>query len=128
MIIGPLSGYIMKKVDDLFQDKIRQGFEMLYNNFSIGIIAAIIAGFFAFAIGSVVNVLTNILAAGVQIILDYGLTPLASIIIEPAIILILNNAINHGILSPIGVEQCSELGKSILFLLETNPGPGFGIL
>src|SRR5699024_2992332 len=103
-IIGPLSGYILKKVDDLFQANIRQCFEMLYNNFSIGILAAIIAGFSAFAIGSVVNGLTHILAAGVQIILDYGLTPLASIIIEPAKILFLNNAINHGILSPIVVE------------------------
>src|SRR5699024_7628830 len=128
MIIGPLSGYIMKKVDDLFQDKIRQGFEMLYNNFSAGILAAIIAGLSVFSIGPLVNGLTGALSAGVQVILDYGLTPLASIIIEPAKVLFLNNAINHGILSPIGVDQSTEFGKSILFLLEANPGPGLGIL
>ncbi len=128
MIIGPLTGYLMKKIDDLFQDKIRQGFEMLYNNFSAGILSAIIAGFAVVGIGPVVSGLNKILASGVQVIIDAGLTPLANIIIEPAKILFLNNAINHGILSPIGVEQAAAAGKSILFLLETNPGPGLGIL
>lgn len=128
MVIGPLTGYLMKKIDDLFQDKIRQGFEMLYNNFSAGILSAIIAGFAVVGIGPVVSGLNKILASGVQVIIDAGLTPLANIIIEPAKILFLNNAINHGILSPIGVEQAAAAGKSILFLLETNPGPGLGIL
>lgn len=40
----------------------------------------------------------------------------------------MNNAINHGILTPLGIEQAAEAGKSILFLLEANPGPGLGIL
>lgn len=128
MIIGPLTGYLMKKIDELFQDKIRQGFEMLYNNFSAGILSAIIAGFAVVGIGPIVSGMNKVLASGVQVIIDAGLTPLANIIIEPAKILFLNNAINHGILSPIGVEQASAAGKSILFLLETNPGPGLGIL
>lgn len=128
MAIGPLAGYLMKKVDELFTDKIRQGFEMLYNNFSAGILAAIIAGIGVIGIGPIINTLNRILATGVQATIDAGLIPLANIIIEPAKILFLNNAINHGILSPIGVEQSSEMGKSILFLLETNPGPGLGIL
>ncbi len=42
--------------------------------------------------------------------------------------LFLNNAINHGVLSPLGVEQAAEAGKSIMFMLESNPGPGLGIL
>src|SRR5699024_5813841 len=128
MIMGPLSGYLMKKVDDLFQDKIRSGFEMLYNNFSLGILGAIIAGVALKLIGPVVEGLNNVLAAGVETIINAGLLPLANIIIEPAKILFLNNAINHGILGPIGVEQSAEAGKSILFLLETNPGPGLGLL
>lgn len=128
MIIGPLTGYLMKKVDDLFQDKVRQGFEMLYNNFSAGILSAIIAGLSVVGVGPIVSGMNKLLASGVQVIIEAGLTPLASIIIEPAKILFLNNAINHGILSPIGVEQASEMGKSILFLLETNPGPGLGVL
>ncbi|GGB32385.1 PTS system mannitol-specific EIICB component [Lentibacillus populi] len=128
MIMGPLAGYCMKKIDDVLQDKIKSGFEMLYNNFSAGILGAILAGISVKLIGPVVAGLNNILASGVEAIINAGLLPLANIIIEPAKILFLNNAINHGILSPIGVEQVGDAGKSILFLLEANPGPGLGIL
>jgi len=31
-------------------------------------------------------------------------------------------------LSPIGIQQAQETGKSIFFLLEPNPGPGLGLL
>lgn len=128
MIIGPLAGYLMKKIDQLFQHRIRQGFEMLYNNFSAGILAAILAIFGLWGIGPVVGLLTNLLAGGVELIIGAGLLPIANVIIEPAKILFLNNAINHGILTPLGLEQAAEAGKSILFLLEANPGPGLGIL
>lgn len=128
MIMGPLAGYCMKKVDELLQDRVKSGFEMLYNNFSAGILAAILAGIAVQLIGPIVEGLNNVLASGVEFIINVGLLPLANIIIEPAKILFLNNAINHGILSPIGVEQTAEAGKSILFLLETNPGPGLGVL
>lgn len=128
MIMGPLAGYLMKKVDSLFQNKIRQGFEMLYNNFSAGILGAILAGIAVKAIGPVVELLNKLLASGVEVIINAGLLPLANIIIEPAKILFLNNAINHGILAPIGLEQAGDTGKSILLLLEANPGPGLGIL
>lgn len=128
MIMGPLAGYLLKKIDGLLQDKIRQGFEMLYNNFSVGILGAILACLSVKIIGPVVGALNHILAAGVEGIINAGLLPLANIIIEPAKILFLNNAINHGILSPIGMEQVGDVGKSILFLLEANPGPGLGIL
>jgi PTS system mannitol-specific IIC component len=50
------------------------------------------------------------------------------LLIEPAKVLFLNNAINHGVLSPLGIIEAAEDGKSILFLLEPNPGPGLGIL
>jgi mannitol PTS system EIICBA or EIICB component len=39
-----------------------------------------------------------------------------------------NNAINHGVLAPLGVAEAKEAGKSIFFLLESNPGPGLGLL
>ena len=43
--------------------------------------------------------------------------------------LFLNNAINHGVFTPLGIEQATETGKSILFLIEAeNPGPGVGLL
>ncbi|PTR46574.1 PTS mannitol transporter subunit IICB [Geobacillus thermodenitrificans] len=128
MIMGPLGGYVMKKVDALFQGKVKQGFEMLVNNFSAGIIGTLLTLLAFKGIGPVVTAISKTLASGVEKIIDWHLLPLASIFIEPGKVLFLNNAINHGILSPLGVEQAAQTGKSILFLLETNPGPGLGIL
>jgi PTS system mannitol-specific IIC component len=128
MIMGPIGGWVMKKVDQLLEGKIKSGFEMLVNNFSAGIVGALLTLLAFLAIGPVVEGLSNALAAGVQVIVNAGLLPLASIFIEPAKILFLNNAINHGILSPIGLDEAAKVGKSIFFLLETNPGPGLGIL
>lgn len=128
MIMGPLGGWVIKKVDQLLEGKVRSGFEMLVNNFSAGIIGALLTLLAFLAIGPVVEGLSKALAAGVQVIVNAGLLPLASIFIEPAKILFLNNAINHGILSPIGLDEAAKVGKSIFFLLETNPGPGLGIL
>ncbi|MER2227401.1 MAG: PTS mannitol transporter subunit IICB [Carnobacterium sp.] len=128
MALGPLGGYLIKKFDDIFKDKIRAGFEMLVNNFSSGIIGFGLAIIAFYAVGPFVTGLTNLLANGVDWIVNAGLLPLANIFIEPAKILFLNNAINHGILTPLGIEQAAETGKSILFLLEANPGPGLGLL
>ncbi|WP_246943747.1 PTS mannitol transporter subunit IICB [Bacillus pinisoli] len=128
MIMGPLGGYLIKKFDQVIQPRVRQGFEMLVNNFSAGILAGILTIIAFYTIGPVVEGLNNILAAGVEAIVNAGLLPLANIFIEPAKVLFLNNAINHGILSPLGAKEAAEAGKSILFLLETNPGPGLGIL
>jgi PTS system mannitol-specific IIC component len=128
MIIGPLGGYLIKQVDRLFQDKIRQGFEMLINNFTAGIVGAILAGLAYFGIGPAVEALSNLLASGVNFLVRHHLIPLANIFIEPAKVLFLNNAIGNGILVPLGIEQAKTAGKSILFLLEANPGPGIGLL
>ncbi|CZR01191.1 phosphotransferase system eiib component type 2/3 [Trichococcus palustris] len=128
MIMGPLSGFVIKKFDDIFQSKIKTGFEMLVNNFSAGLIGFALALLGFVAIGPVVDGLTQAMAAGVETILNAHLIPLANIFIEPAKILFLNNAINHGILTPLGTEQVGETGRSILFLLESNPGPGLGVL
>jgi PTS system mannitol-specific IIC component len=128
MIMGPLGGWLIKKIDQFIQPKVRQGFEMLVNNFSAGILAGILTLIAFWTIGPVVVGLNQALAAGVEVIVGAGLLPLASIFIEPAKVLFLNNAINHGILSPLGAKEAAEAGKSILFLLESNPGPGLGIL
>lgn len=128
MIMGPLGGYLIKKFDQLIHGKVKQGFEMLVNNFSAGIIGGFLTLVAFQVIGPIVLGLNKVLAAGVETIVNLKLLPLANIFIEPAKVLFLNNAINHGILSPLGIEQATETGKSILFLLETNPGPGLGIL
>lgn len=128
MIMGPLGGFAIKQFDRLFQKHIKSGFEMLVNNFSAGLIGFALALLGFWAIGPAVDTLTQMMAAGVEVILKAHLIPLTSIFIEPAKILFLNNAINHGILTPLGTEQVAEAGKSILFLLEANPGPGLGVL
>ena len=128
MIMGPLGGYIIKKFDDAIRDSIPGGFEMLVNNFSLGILGGILAMIAFAVVGPVVGGANDILRSGVEGIVAMGLLPLASIIIEPAKVLFLNNALNHGVLSPLGIQQAQEYGKSMFFLLEANPGPGFGIL
>lgn len=128
MIVGPLAAWIIKKFDKAVEGKIKAGFEMLVNNFSLGIIGAVLAVLAKAGIQPVVEVLNRIMSAGVGFFVDYKLLPLASVFIEPAKVLFLNNAINHGILSPLGIQQVEEVGKSIFFLLEANPGPGLGIL
>ncbi|SEO94733.1 PTS mannitol transporter subunit IICB [Propionispora vibrioides] len=128
MIMGPFGGWIIKKIDAAFEGKVPSGFEMLVNNFSAGIGGAIVALVGYSGVGPVVGGLSKALAAGVGVIISAGMLPLANVFIEPAKVLFLNNAINHGILSPIGLGQAAQAGKSIIFLLEPNPGPGLGIL
>lgn len=128
MIMGSLGAWCIKKFDEKFQEKIRPGFEMLLNNFSAGIIGFILIILAFLAVGPVVSSLTAAIGVGVQAIINAKMLPLANILIEAAKVLFLNNALNHGIFTPLGTEQVAEVGKSILFLLESNPGPGLGIL
>ncbi|MBU8879985.1 PTS mannitol transporter subunit IICBA [Bacillus sp. FJAT-29790] len=128
MIVGPIGGYVIKKFDQLIEGRVKAGFEMLVNNFSAGILGGLLAILAFSGIGPAVEVFTGWLVNGVDWLIGTGLLPLTSILIEPAKVLFLNNAINHGVLSPIGVEQVKQTGQSILFLLEANPGPGIGVL
>ncbi|GAA0998297.1 PTS mannitol transporter subunit IICB [Subtercola frigoramans] len=128
MVMGPLAAWIMKQVDKVWANKIKPGFEMLVDNFSAGILGAIlaIAGFFLVA--PLITALSAALESAVNWLVSLSLLPLASILVEPGKVLFLNNAINHGVFTPLGVQQVAENGKSILFLIEANPGPGAGIL
>lgn len=128
MIMGPLSGFVIKKFDKAVEGKVKAGFEMLVNNFSLGIIGAILALIALVGVTPLVAGLNKAMEAGVGFFVDRRILPLTSIFIEPAKVLFLNNAINHGILSPMGIQQVEEIGKSMFFLLEANPGPGLGIL
>jgi PTS system mannitol-specific IIC component len=128
MIMGPLGGWTMKKIDSLWDGKIRPGFEMLVNNFSAGIWGALLAMLGFYGIAPLVAAFSTGAGNVVQFLVNNGLLPLTSIFIEPAKVLFLNNAINHGVLTPLGIQQSLEQGKSILFLLEANPGPGLGLL
>ncbi|WP_026550665.1 PTS mannitol transporter subunit IICBA [Arthrobacter sp. Br18] len=128
MLMGPLTAYLMKKIDGLWDGKIRPGFEMLVNNFSAGIFSGIMAIFALLAVGPLVTLFSEAAGRGVDFLVSTGLLPFTSLLIEPAKILFLNNAINYGVLTPLATEQATETGKSLLFLLEANPGPGLGLL
>lgn len=128
MIVGPLSGWLMKKTDAFLEPRTPAGFEMLYNNFSQGILGLILAMIGFWVIGPIMAAIAIVLGAILKGIADAGLLPLMDLPIEVGKVLFLNNAINHGILTPLGAAEAAETGKSIYFLLETNPGPGLGLL
>ncbi|SKA94104.1 PTS system D-mannitol-specific IIB component, Fru family /PTS system D-mannitol-specific IIC component, Fru family [Caloramator quimbayensis] len=128
MIMGPLGGWVIKKFDELIEGKVPTGFEMLINNFSAGILGALLSLLAYTVVEPVVQGFSMALGSFATAVTNAKLLPLISIVIEPGKVLFLNNAINHGILAPLGVQQVKEVGKSIFFLLETNPGPGLGIL
>ena len=128
MFMGPLAGWIIKKFDQLMEGHMPAGFEMLINNFSVGILGMILAIFSYYLIGPLMQGILVVLTAGVNILISHGLLPLVAIFVEPAKVLFLNNAINHGIFTPIGIEQAAETGRSIMYMLEANPGPGLGVL
>ncbi|MDO5145485.1 MAG: PTS mannitol transporter subunit IICBA [Eubacteriales bacterium] len=128
MLMGPLAGFVIKKFDQAMDGRMPAGFEMLINNFSVGIFGMLLAILGYYAIGPFMAVVLVVLKGGVEVLVSHGLLPLAAIFIEPAKVLFLNNAINHGIFTPIGIEQAAEAGKSIMYMLEANPGPGLGLL
>ena len=128
MIMGPLGAWLLKKVDEVLEDKIPIGFEMLINNFSSGILAVIVAIFGFYAMSPVLTAVSNFFGGIVDWLVNANMLPFAAIVIEPAKVLFLNNALNHGVLTPLGVTAAEETGKAIHFLLETNPGPGLGLL
>lgn len=128
MVMGPLAGLCIKKFDQIMEGHMPAGFEMLINNFSAGIIGMALAMLGYIAIGPLMSGILAVLSAGVSILVENSLLPLVSVFIEPAKVLFLNNAINHGIFTPLATEQAAELGKSIMYMLEPNPGPGLGVL
>ncbi|WP_106766668.1 PTS mannitol transporter subunit IICB [Paenibacillus faecalis] len=128
MIVGPLAAWVLQLFDKRMEGKVKSGFEMLVNNFSLGIIGGALTLVTYAGIGPLVQAITKALSASVDFLVNANMLPLVNIIIEPAKVLFLNNAINHGILSPIATEEAARLGQSVLYMLETNPGPGLGIL
>lgn len=128
MVIGPLAGYCVKKFDQLMEGHMPAGFEMLINNFSAGILGMLLAMLGYIVIGPVMSGILSVLSAGVTVLVEHNLLPLAAVFIEPAKVLFLNNAINHGVFTPIATLQAAEMGKSVMYMLEANPGPGLGVL
>lgn len=127
MVMGPLGAWVMKKVDKCFEGRVKPGLEMLVDNFSMGIVGALLMAFGFIAVEPVFNAVLTVLSAGVNWLVAKNLLPLTAIFVQPAQVLFLNNAINHGIMIPLGVEQAAKAGKSILFLVEANGGVWTGV-
>lgn len=127
MFMGPFAAWCIKKVDKFFDGKVKPGLEMMVNNFSLGLIGALlmVIGFFAFV--PIIEGLISLFSMAINVLLDKGLLPLMAFFIQPGKLLFLNNAINHGIMIPLGVEQATQAGKSLLFMLETNNGCVLGV-
>lgn len=128
MVMGPLAGFCVKKFDQLMEGHMPAGFEMLINNFSAGIMGMLLAMLGYILIGPIMSGILAILSAGVTFLVNHSLLPVAAVFIEPAKVLFLNNAINHGVFTPIATLQAADAGKSIMYMLEANPGPGLGVL
>ncbi|MCD1126459.1 PTS mannitol transporter subunit IICB [Jinshanibacter sp. LJY008] len=128
MIIGPLGGWVIKHIDRLLEKRIPAGFEMVINNFSLGIAGMLLCLLGYEVIGPAVLVANNFVKQGIEALVQTGYLPLLSLINEPAKILFLNNAIDQGVYYPLGMQQASEAGKSIFFMVASNPGPGLGLL
>lgn len=127
-VLGPLTAWLLKLWDNAIAGKIRGGFEMLVDNFAAGIIGGIMAVVGLYIVGPITFWISQGLGALANGLIQTGLLPLVSIVVEPAKVLFLNNAINHGVFTPLGIEQAADAGKSIFFMIESNPGPGLGIL
>lgn len=128
MIVGPVAGWCIKKFDRLIEGRVGAGFEMLVDNFSLGIIAMLLAIGGYLVIGHAIGWITGILSSGVNWMLAHKMNPLLSLLVDPSKVLFLNNAVNHGIMTPLGIQQVAETGQSMLFLVDPNPGPGLGML
>ncbi|GGM30375.1 PTS system mannitol-specific cryptic EIICB component [Paraliobacillus quinghaiensis] len=128
MIIGPLGGLLIKKFDRLIENKIPAGFEMVINNFSIGILGFLLMLVSFSFIGPVIESANQFVTSAIEALVATGFLPLLSLINEPAKVLFLNNVIDQGIYYPLGMQQTLEAGKSIYFTVASNPGPGLGLL
>lgn len=128
MVMGPLAAWLLKRIDGFLDARVPSGFEMLVDNFSLGILGLVLAILGHEGVGPLVDLFMGWMAAGVNALIGHHMLPLASVLVEPAKVLFLNNAINHGILTPLGTEQVRTAGQSILFMVESNPGPGLGLL
>jgi len=128
LIIGPIAALVLKLWDNFIAGKVKGGFEMLVDNFSSGIIGGVFAVIGLYVLGPLTFLLSQGLGQVVNALVQAKLLPLVSIIIEPAKVLFLNNALNHGVLTPLGATQAADQGFSIMYMLESNPGPGLGIL
>jgi len=77
MIMGPAAAWVIKKIDVYLEPKVPVGFEMLINNFSLGISGTIMAILGFLGVGPAVTKLSEVLGNFVQTLVNDNLLPLA---------------------------------------------------
>lgn len=128
MILGPICGLLWKHVLEPLTRKAVQGMEMLTRNLVAAVVGAAFSIAAYYVLTPVLSAVTHVIMMGVDWLIAHKLICLTSVLIEPAKVFFLNNSIHHGILLPLAMQQAEQNGSSMLFLLETNPGPGLGVL
>lgn len=95
MIMGPLGGLVIKYVDKALEKRIPAGFEMVINNFSLGIAGMLLCLLGFEVIGPAVLIANTFVKECIEALVHAGYLPLLSVINEPAKVLFLNNAITR---------------------------------
>ena len=127
MILGPVAAVCIRAFDKAVEGKVKPGLEMLVDNFSLGIIGFVICIIGYVGVAPIMTAIQTVLTGGVQYLTDHNMLPLTELFVQPAEILFLNNAINHGIMTPLGLQQAAEAGKSVLFLVEASGAAWVGL-
>ena len=128
MILGPICGWLTKYVLKNLVDRFTAATHMLIRNLLIAGLGGVFCVLSFYLVAPALVSISDAIAQAINILIEAKLIVLSSLLIEPAKVMFLNNGLNHGILTPLGMSQAEMQGKSLLFLLETNPGPGAGIL
>lgn len=128
MILGPFCGYLWRWGLELWTEKVMPGLEMLTRNLLVAGAATLLATLSYYFLAPAMMAVVKVFMTGINWLVERNLLCFVSAVIEPAKVFFLNNCINHGILLPLAVQQTEAVGSSIFYLLESNPGPGFGLL
>lgn len=128
MILGPVAGVMWKHSSAWLSRWANSSLQMLVRNVFMGVLGAALAISGYYLLSPILGILTAGVGHCVDYLVTHKIIAALSIIIEPAKVFFLNNIMNHGILVPLGMNQVQESGQSILFLLESNPGPGLGMM
>lgn len=128
MLIGPLAGWLWKQEEKWVLGKLGPSIQMLARNLLNGLTGGILALLGFYLLSPLLSAVAVGISYGVNFLVGHQLLGVLNLVIEPAKVFFLNNMVEHSILVPLGMTQAQETGSSILFLLESNPGPGLGLL
>ena len=128
LVLSPAAGFLWKQTEKKMERYVRGDFLMLVRNLSLGVLGGGMAAAGFCLIAPALQFAGAVAGRCVDTMVRNGLLVILAVVIEPAKVFFFNNIVNHAILVPLGASQVQKAGSSVLFLLESNPGPGLGIL